>query len=474
MIATYATTADLSRCVTSIYLTHVCAQWRRAVTSCPTLWTYIIVGLKGMSDSLFNLFSERAEGCPLELDVRLQLNLDRPERPWQKSFPIPTIPPGQQIKVLNVEKNTWDQISRLICRWTDALSSLQNLSLHLDKPPLSSSTTIFVGEALKNLTMIGCATPGLDYVRAPKLTVLYLWDDSPVACSVRRLLDFFDASPALEHISIGTNGRVVDDFPPPDRKVMLPHLRAIFLMMTDPSQIVSHLICPSKMQMHLIDELRDSPTVGIFPPDLDQLLGPHSASTIERVSMDISYDGPYRHKYCSLRFDTSSGTTLKVARNNIFSTSTSDNAWTFPFVFDQVVTTLLSLQLDQVVTFTTHISHLTNKYPHHIQPDYGNIKMGLTEVLKRYPKLRVVELMRCLPIHFPDFSQDTMPPIQALVVTHDYTISWEHFGERTIEAARARHSRGTPLKRIEIITRESQPRIEQLESLVQEVVYREP
>lgn len=469
IIATYATADHFTGYVTLIHLTHVCTQWRRIITTCPTLWTDIRFGEEGMPVSLANLFFERAEGCALKLDVHLQ---STPHRHGlsQRASVIPTLSLAHQVKSLVVNKGTWDQVKKLIGGWTYALSSLHELEVHLNESSLSSDTTIFAGELLKELLLVGCAIPGLAYIVAPKLTNLKLWEYSLAACSVKRLFDFFDASPTLEYVTIDVNSSNVYDFPPQDRKVVLPRLCYLYLCIEDPPRVASYLVCPSKIDTHFVGVLPDNLTTELFPPNLYQLLGQHSVEVIDRVFMHISDDGWEGYKLCSLQFFTFSGTMFRVARQmKTFLGPFLNRVWTFSVLFNQAVTTLLSLPLDQVVMLSIDTQYCTSH-----EPDPDDIKTRLAEVLGRCSRLREVELKHYPPSCFPDFSRDGMPPIQTLVINCLDDVLSEESVESVTEVARTRHSRGTPLKRLEIVTFGNQPRIEGLESLVQEVEYRGP
>ena len=260
-----------------------------------------------MSDPLARLFLERAKGCTLNLDVCLF-----PPFPGRimvssspRDFTTPTLCAGQRIRALTVKEVAWSEIEKLFGGWADAVSSLHELEPHLGQSLHSSH--IFLGEALRNLTLTGCAVPGLSYIKAPKLTVLEIREVTLFGCSVGNLFDFFEASPTLEYISIDVNFL---RGPPPDRRVTLPCLRRIFLGAADPFGFASHLICPSKADTHFVIALSGIPTASIFPPNLPRLLGQHSVEIIDRVFMRVVDDNKYKN--CSLQFGTLSGTTLRV------------------------------------------------------------------------------------------------------------------------------------------------------------------
>jgi len=425
-----------------------------------------------MVESLANLFFERAGGCTL--DVRVSPLAFRRRRPLREQI-IPTLSPGKRIRTLYIKHN-WAKIQEIVGRWADALSSLQVLDLNPDEPSLPSQSTIFVGGALKDLKLFGLAVPGLDYIRAPNLTVFRLYDNFQTPCSATRLFDFLEVAPTLEEISICVDSTMVDDFSPPNRTITLPHARFILLSMQRSPQLASHLVCPSSTDTHLVDMFPDSPTDGIFPSSLHQLLGQYSVGMIDRVIMRVSdRDG---HKDCSLQLRTPSDTRFRITCSTAYLPETFpedlDPEWTFSVLLDKTVSTLSSLPLGNVTALSIDIE----PSPSDSTADSTEIVRRFAEVFEKCPKLHEMVLEHYHPRCLSVLSRDRTPPIQVLIIKHleDKSmeeVSWEEFAEGVAEVARIRHSRGVPLKRVEVIvTSEENRRIERLESWVQEVKYR--
>jgi len=354
-------------------------------------------------------------------------------------------------------------------RWGDALSPLQVLDINADQMTLPFPSMTFVLDALKHLRLFGLAVLGLDYIRAPNLTVLRLCDNFQTQCSATRLFDFLEATPALEEVSIHIDSTVVDDVSPPNRTVTLLHARSILLSISHVPQFASHLVCPSSTSVRLVDVLPDSVADGIFPSSLHRLLGQYSVGAVDRVVMRVS--DRVEHKECSLQLHSPSDTNFQItyATEHFAETLPEDvdREWNFPVLFDQAVSALLSLPLGNVISFSIDIEPPSDSVPHSTE-----IAERFVEMFKKCPKLHEVVLDNYLPHCFSAFSQDRTPPIQVLIIKHPEGGSWEELAEHVTEAARIRHSRGVPLKRIEIITSsEGNPRIERLESWVQEVKY---
>jgi len=418
-----------------------------------------------MVEPLANLFFERAGGCTLDVHIsppgfrRRRLSRDQT---------LPTLSPGKRITALSVD-HTWDRIQEIIDKWGDALSPLQVLVINANQtsPPFPSMT--FVGHALKHLKLFGLAFIGLDYIRAPNLTVLRLCDNFQTQCSATRLFDFLEATPSLEDVSIHIDSTVIDDVSPPNRTVTLQRVRSILLSISHVPQLASHLICPSSTNARLVDVLPGS-VDGIFPPSLHEFLEQYSVGVVDRVVMRVS--DQIGRKECSLQLHSPSDASFWISYETEQFAGTPpedpDPEWDFSILFDQAVSALLSFPLGNVISFSIDIEP-----PSDFVANSTEITGRFVEMFKKCPKLHEVVLDSCLPHCFPIFSQDRTPPIQVLVIKHPEGGSWEELAEHVTEVARIRHSRGVPLKRIEIITSlEGNPRVEPLESWVQEVKYR--
>jgi hypothetical protein len=420
-----------------------------------------------MVASLANLFFERASGCLLDVHISAP-GIRRTRLPSDHT--IPTLSPGKRIRTLCITC-PWIRIQEFVGGWTDALSPLQVLDLNADGPSVPSQSTIFFGDALKDLKLFGFAVPGLNYIRAPNLTKFRLCEEFQTPCSATGLLDFLEASPALEEVSIDVNSTMVDDFSPPNRTAALPHVRFILLSINHAPQLASHLVCPSSTDTHLVDMLPDSPTDDIFPQSLHQLSGQYSVEMIDRVMMRVSDRGG--HEDCTLQLRSPSDTRFRITCETAHFPDAFPEVLEvelpFSVLFDQTVSALLSLPLGNVTTLSIDMGHS----PSDPTTDPTEIIRRFAEIFEKCRKLYEVVLENYLPRYLSALSRDRTPPIQALVIKHPEDVSWEELAEHVIEVARIRHSRAVPLKRIEIIaTSEGNPRIEQLESWVQEVKYR--
>jgi len=208
----------------------------------------------------------------------------------------------------------------------------------------------------------------------------------------------------------------------------------------------------------------------IFPPSLHGLLEQYSVGVVDQVVLRVS--DRVGHKECSLQLHSPSDASFWISYGTEHFAETPpedpDLEWDFSILFDQAVSALLSFPLGNVISFSIDIEP-----PSDFVTNSTEITGRFVEMFKKCPKLHKVVLEKCLPHCFSVFSQDRTPPIQVLVIKHPEGGSWEELTEHVTEVARIRHSTGVPLKRIEIITSsEGNPRIERLESWVQEVKYR--
>ena len=461
MVATYMEHHEML-----VGLTHVCTQWRRIITTCPTLWTDVRFDRGDVS--LASLCFERAKGCAV--DVRYSFRALRRRRSPAKEPILPTVFPGNRIRSLFINR-AWSTFQELVERWGDALSTLQVLEIDAGNSSIISLPTVLVGGALKDLKLVGGAIPGLYIIKAPNLTSLRLNEIYETPCSVTVILEFLEDSPALEEVSICANSISVDDFPPSNKTITLPRARRILLSIDHAPRIASHIFCPSSKDIRLVNLFPDNPTL-IFPPTLRQLLGQYSVEIIDRVAMCVS--GTNKDKACSLRLSTPLGTTFQISCETTFDPDTFDafppntGRWAFSALFDQAISALSQLPLGNVTTFSIDIKGS----PPDSVAGSTEVTTKLATVLRKCQKLDEVTLEhypRCLPV----LLRDDAPSIRILIIKHSEDDLWEELVEHVAEVARVRHSRGVPLKRIRIITpTEEESRIKQLESWVQEVEYR--
>ena len=403
------------------------------------------------------------------MDVDVSFQPARPKRGrWRLSPPknlIPVISPGQRIRTLAVWSQSWSRIQALIRGWADALSPLERLIVSTDHDEQSlTPPTIFVGEALKSLKVTGLALLGLYHFRAPNLTVLDLMDTSQTLCSVETLFDFLDASPSLEEVCIGASLSIA--FSPSERRVTLSRVRRINLEMKHVARVASQLICPSVTTTIFAHGLPEDLDVNIlpptiFPPTLHSLLGQYSIESIDKVLMHVADRDGY--PCCILQFHAPSGAIFWFFCRPV---DQPDETWPFSTLFEQTVSTLLSLPLDQVVTLAIFMQDVpeTAGDPH-------RIRTKLAEVFEKCSNLQEVVLENYDPGRCPDFSGEKTPYIRTLIIKHPEDASWEEMIEDVTEVARIRHSKGKPLERVEIFSAVGHPGTERLEALVREVEY---
>ena len=213
--------------------------------------------------------------------------------------------------------------------------------------------------------------------------------------------------------------------------------------------------------------------VPIFPPTLLQLLGQYSVEIIDRVTIHVS--GRDGCKTCLLRLYTPLGTTFRISCETVHHPQTFEpfppdtDEWAFSVLFDQTISALLLLPLGSVTT----LSIGTGDTPPGPVPDPTEVIAKLATLLRKCRGLDEMVLENYPPRCLTVLLEDDTPPIRILIIKHSGDVLWEELVEHTTEVARVRHSRGAPLKRIEIVTAtEGGTRIEQLESWVQEVEYR--
>ena len=216
----------------------------------------------------------------------------------------------------------------------------------------------------------------------------------------------------------------------------------------------------------------DNPAL-IFPPTLRQLLGQYSVEIINQVAMRVS--GTNKDKACSLQLSTPLGNTFQISCETTFDPDTFDpfppntDQWAFSALFDQAISALSLLSLGSVITFSIDMQGS----PPDSVASSTEVTTKLETVLRNCKRLDEVMLEHYPPRCLPVLLRDDTPSIKILIIKHSEGDLWDDLAEHLTEVARVWHSRGVPLKRIEIITpTEEESKMKQLESLVQEVEYR--
>ena len=177
----------------------------------------------------------------------------------------------------------------------------------------------------------------------------------------------------------------------------------------------------------------DSLTTGIFPPNLFELLGQWSVGIIDRVMMHVLDQDVY--KVCSLKFYSPSGAWFQVAcePKHLPNLPLEDPVleWTFSVLFNQVVSALSSLLLNDITLFSIDTeSSLPDP-----TADSTEIVRRLIELFVKCLKLHTVVLENHLPVCLSALLQDGIPPIQVLVIKHPEDVLWEEFIKRITEVA---------------------------------------
>jgi len=239
---------------------------------------------------------ERAKGSTLDVSIAYQ---DRAEILALLSAH------AQQFGTLNFVRSYWSEIQKFSQAVSGPFPLLHTLHINLDEfdiPGLgtvdSPSLPLFSGAVnIKKFIMRSEVAPFLDRFAFPNLTTFELsmvsdFQEFPVS----QLLNFLEASPALQTVRVGIKAGLFLGDVPTERVIVLPNVETLSLTQGVPGYgVAAHISCPSARFTSLVFEnfLVDWMPQEIFPDSISwNAIGPqYVASTINEVVVSISTAG---------------------------------------------------------------------------------------------------------------------------------------------------------------------------------------
>ena len=297
-------------------VTFVCRHWRRTFLQHATLWSQL--HLTGRMDRLLvRTLLGRVKGSPLDITA----NYNR--------SPIHYVtllsPFAQQIRSLELESATSDEIQDLSVAISGPLPLLRTLEIdakgYFNGPKSLVAPTLLLFKNATNLENFALDThefPSLRHFAFPNLTTLR-FSTFTVEYPVSELLDFLDASPALQWIWMLIKAfRFCEDVPP-GRVIVLPHVKTFSLDTTSSGpgcEIATHISCPFATNVEFEygpEGAGDWVPKVIYPPSKawNAIVHQYTKGTVERVLFEMTMDEEY-HIYCSITFRSSDGAALKL------------------------------------------------------------------------------------------------------------------------------------------------------------------
>ena len=201
-------------------VTFVCRRWRGAFLQHAALWSQLC--LTGGTERTASTLLGRVKGSPLDITVD-----------YYKS-PIHDVtllsPFAQQIRSLDVRSACSDQVQELSTAIPGPLPLLHTFEIdakgYLYGPTSLAAPTLPLFENavnLKGFTLTIKDYPSLRHFTFPNLTAFYFWVFSAHdTFSVPQLLDFLEASPALQQIGMKVETDLFHEEVSPEKLIVLP------------------------------------------------------------------------------------------------------------------------------------------------------------------------------------------------------------------------------------------------------------
>jgi len=231
----------------------------------------------------------------------------------------------QQISNLKLKSAASDQVQDISVAISGPLPLLHTLGIdatgYFNGPRSLVAPTLPLFENAANLRKLVLRIdkfPSLRYFTFPNLTIL---DFSTwiTAYPVSELLDFLEASPALQWIRMLFEAEKFLEDVPPGRIIVLPYVKSFFLNIVNYSpgcEIATHISCPFATRVefeHWLGCAGDHVPEAIYPPPTswDAIVHQYTKGTVERVVLGMTMDKDFNID-CSITFRSSDRATLKL------------------------------------------------------------------------------------------------------------------------------------------------------------------
>ena len=297
-------------------VTFVCRHWRRTFLQHATLWSQL--HLTGRMDQLLvRTLLGRVKGSPLDIVAN-----------YYKSpihYGSLLSPFAQQIKNLKLRSVNSDEVQDLSVAISGPLPLLHTLKIdvqgYFNGPKSLAAPTLPLFKNATNLENFALDInrfPSLRHFTFPNLTTLR-FSTSVAEYPVSELLDFLEASPALQWICMLIRAYRFCEDDPLGRVIVLPHVKTFSLDTTGSGpgcEIATHISCPSATNVEFEygpEGAGDWVPEAIYPPSKpwNTIVHQYTKGTVEQVVFEMTMDKEY-HIYCSITFRSSDGAALKL------------------------------------------------------------------------------------------------------------------------------------------------------------------
>ena len=448
--------------------TFVCRLWRRTFIQRAELWSELSLP---DDETFVKTLLERSKGSGLDITI-------------ENGDPVGAIvllsPHTERMKHLNLRRCDWPGIQKFSRVNSGPLPLLQSLVIHLRTEPVPESldrtppSSLLLINAVNlrslNIQSFSRLSPFLTHFIFPNLVSFNLIAMPSEKFQVSQLLDFLEASPALQIVHMFILADTSFESIPQKRLVLLPNVEKFILLTSHGGccyEIAAHISCPSARRTSLTH--KNAPDHSIpaamfpIPVSWDKIVHQYTRSSVEEVALEIDNG---RVTTCKLIFWSPDEIAVELCCRVVIRTRSQGIDGLGPLlvevnkeVFTQATRAIQNYpQLKNIKRLRISQSR---SFPHpanvlHIQNEVGRLfkTLGPLEGLM----LELCDMRPYLdPFIEPPEPEDSgiresvvFPPIQELVISHPLFLSDEQFTAAIVGLAKSQHARGIPFESVTI------------------------
>jgi len=443
-------------------VTFVCRHWRRTFLQHATLWSQL--HLTGNMDRfLAKALLGRVKGSPLDITA------DYRGSPIDVTLLSPF---AQQIRSLELKHATSDEVQGLSMAISGPLPLLHTLEIdatgYLGGPSSLVAPTLPLFEHaanLKDFVLEIDELPSLRHFTFPNLTTLD-FSTSVITYPVSELLDFLEASLALQWIRVRIEADRFHEDVPPGRVIVLPYVKTFCLDITSYGpgcEIATHISCPFAKRVefaHGLEGAGDNVPKAIYPPSTswDTIVHQYTKGTAERVVLEMTMVG-YFNIECSIAFRSSNRATLKL-RYTHYTAEVKEEMEEIleerlPRIFSQAFRTIRGHPL------LANVRHISIRGGNFITGNLELVAKGVGQLFGSMGPLESLSLDCCdlrpyldafldTPL-FPEAIQPaSFPPIKELAIINPVQSFYDDkvYAAAIVKFARSQYAREVPFERV--------------------------
>ena len=448
-----------------IHLCSVCRYWRKTFTQCATLWSKLTLTL-GVSDLCITTWLQCARNCPLDILSTGSESAETLALLHSRA---------QRFQNLCLIHNSWSDVQRFSVIASGPLPLLQSLTIHVTgfdplDPEISSCPhyPLFTN-AMRMTRFILCAEglPYLDYFAFTSLRTFELsvtpegtFADEK-AFPVHQLLDFLEATPTLEILTLAIYTETSLDRIPQGRKAVLPNVKHYHVTELDPSYTIAmHISCSSAHHTSFVceqnaedptpqDAFSATTTWHAVPPQ-------NMAAHVDAIILELT---AVEDVTCFVSFVSSGPTTFQLGYKIVTEEGYSDTPWrSLQIEYAEVISQASKLIRNHPFLANIRRVHIRDRHSHlcpHLLPHITNHIGQLFSSLGPLDDL-VLETSDLEPylapfLNIPDGTSSvfTCPQILVLTIVDNPQQCLNGDSEAGIVGfAKAQHSLGIPFEQV--------------------------